>query len=186
MIKILTNGYEPPNLSSAIRFACKTINFFTSHGRNAPFSPKINPAIPATYGAAIEVPDISTYASSPVCEADRISSPGATTLTHLPPLLETLNVSSIRVAPTVTAVAARAGVHVQASVCSLPAATAGNTPALSSLSIAMSNMSVSISPPRERTATAGPLLCSRTNSTESSTSTNVPRFFSSSVFTQTT
>lgn len=84
-------------------------------------------AAPATWGLAMEVP---CFVAVPVPSmlVETIATPGAKMSTQEPKLLNQAMLSFWSVAPTVMALAAEAGLVVQASTASFPAATTMTTP----------------------------------------------------------
>lgn len=68
-----------------------------------------NAATPATWGDAIEVPEMVLIAVVEVCQADVILLPGAKISKHLPKFEYDARASVFVVAPTVSAPGARAG-----------------------------------------------------------------------------
>jgi DNA repair protein RadC len=96
---------------------------FTSAGPRDGALPKISAAAPATCGAAIDVPAPTAVAVLEAGLADRISTPGAK-MSLLSPQLENDATPSVGVvAATVIAASTRAGLSLQVSIPSLPAAT---------------------------------------------------------------
>jgi hypothetical protein len=80
-------------------------------------------ARPATWGAAIEVPDERRNSASDVCQADAMSTPGANRSRQAPKFEKGPRRSEASVAPTVRTSPTRAGLTPQASTFELPAAT---------------------------------------------------------------
>ena len=135
--------------------------FATCAGLSPGSAPSSSAAAPATCGAAIEVPDSSSVAVSPVYQSETMSTPGAKRSTHDPRLENDARRSSRSLAATVSAAGSRAGEESQASSSSLPAATATVTPSSIKPRIAASTFSPA-GPLRLRFATAGvPLRWSR-------------------------
>ena len=85
-------------------------------------------AAPATCGDAIDVPLIVFVAVSLLSQALVMPEPGAKMSRHVPKFENDERLSVFVVAPTVIALAARAGETLQAFWFSLPAATANVTP----------------------------------------------------------
>jgi hypothetical protein len=85
-------------------------------------------AAPATCGDAIDVPEMLLVADVLVLQADVMLEPGAKMSRQLPKFEYDARASVLVVAPTVSAVATRAGDDVQASTFELPAATTTVTP----------------------------------------------------------
>jgi len=126
----------------------------TCSGVSAGSSPSSSAAAPATCGEAIDVPDSSSVAVSPVYQSETMSTPGANRSTHEPRLENEARLSSRPDAATVSAAGSRAGEDSQASSSSLPAATVTLTPSSISPRIAASTLPLA-GPLRLRLATAG-------------------------------
>lgn len=108
--------------------------FCTSRERTSPtvsdgFIDSSRAARPATWGEAIEVPEMVWLAFAPEIHADVICEPGAHMSTQDPEFEYEARESSRLVAPIVRALGALAGEYEHASPDSLPAATATTRPA---------------------------------------------------------
>ena len=137
-----------PGLADATRRSATTAGL-------APGRPiRSRDAIPATWGAAIEVPEMVLVAVEDVCHADLMPLPGANRSTQDPRFEKLETESELVVDPTVMAFGAEAGERVQALVLSLPAATTMVTP--SSIARWTATFTVEFcGPPRLMLATAG-------------------------------
>lgn len=96
----------------------------TVAGEALGFVSRNSAATPATCGVAIDVPEIVFIAVSLVNHDDVMSLPGAKMSRHVPIFENEARASLIVVAPTVIALATRAGEKLQASKPSFPAAIA--------------------------------------------------------------
>jgi hypothetical protein len=103
----------------------------------------------------MDVPDFLVIPVSESCRADMMLLPGAKMSTQLPQLLKLDLSSALVVEPTVIAFGTNAGVLVQASVFSLPAATTTTTPAATAASTAIRVAESVPDPPRLMLATDG-------------------------------
>src|SRR6476620_547317 len=110
-------------------------------------------ATPATCGVAIDVPEIVLVAVSLVFQDEVMLLPGAKMSRHVPKLEKEARASVFVVAPTVFAVATRAGDELHAF--GFPAAIAYDTPALIELLTAVSSAELT-PPPRLMFATECP------------------------------
>src|SRR5262245_58819585 len=161
---------EVPLLTSALR---------TCSGVAVGLRSRYSAAAPATCGEAIEVPLMVLVALVPVFQAEVMLSPGAKMSMQVPVLENQARESTLLVAPTVMAAAARAGEKLHASTESLPAAIAYVTPALMERMTA-SSIAWFTSPPRLMLATAGGWKCAVTQSTPRTTPASVPEPWQSS------
>ena len=100
----------------------------TDAGVSEGFVESNSTAAPATCGDAIDVPEMLLVADALVLQADVMLVPGAKMSRQLPKFEYDARASVLVVAPTVSAVATRAGDDVQASTFELPAATTTVTP----------------------------------------------------------
>jgi hypothetical protein len=146
---------EPvPGFVTAFRVADDAIAEATSAGVIVAFCESARAAIPATCGAAIEVPESVRVALSEVCPADTMFDPGANT-SRQEPKFENDERSSVEVVdPTVIALGSPAGETVHALTVELPAATTNVTPSSTPRDTARSS-AADRGPPRLRFATAG-------------------------------
>jgi hypothetical protein len=116
--------------------------------------PNNTAATPATWGAAIEVPEMVFVAVELPIQDEVMAEPGAK-MSRQVPVFEKEDLASVMVVePTVIALAARAGEELQALALLFPAATAITTPSLITFCTAASSAALA-PPPRLMFATAG-------------------------------
>src|SRR5215467_16204885 len=96
----------------------------TVAGEAVGFVSRNSAATPVTCGVAIDVPEIVFVAVSLVFHDDVMLLPGAKISRHVPKFENDARASVVVVAPTVMALAARAGDELQALALLFPAATA--------------------------------------------------------------
>ena len=111
----------------------------------------------------MDVPERTSVAPSPRCQAEGMLSPGANRSTQVPRLEKEARKSPIVDAPTVIAWLTRAGDCAQASPALFPAAATVVTPEATRDRTAVSS-EADAAPPRLRLATAGELWFARTQS----------------------
>lgn len=116
-----------PEMTSCVAMHVRTSS--TRRGLIVVCLPTSSATAPATCGVAIDVPEIVRVALSELVHAAVIELPGAWMSTHEPWLEKEDLASLLVVDPTVMASGADAGLLLQASPLSLPAATTTTTPA---------------------------------------------------------
>ena len=102
-------GEPVPGDVTTSAVAAAVIAEATCEGDCAPLMASVTAATPATWGEAIEVPDNTAVAVVEVYQAEVMLDPGAKTSTHDPKLEYEARESVDVVAPTVMALATRAG-----------------------------------------------------------------------------
>ena len=117
-------GDPDPGLVTLFSVELLMIAEVTVAGEAVVFVSRKSAATPATCGAAIEVPEIVLVAVSLVLQEEVMLEPGAKMSRQVPKLENEERASALVVAPTVIALATRAGDVVQASALLLPAAIA--------------------------------------------------------------
>jgi hypothetical protein len=127
----------------------------TAAGVAVGFAWRYSAATPATWGVAIDVPEIVFVAVFDVRQEEVMLTPGARISTPAPKFENEANASLLSVAPTVIASATRAGDAVEASADEFPAAIAYTTPSAIERRTA-SSRAVDVPPPSDILATAGP------------------------------
>src|SRR5205085_431839 len=115
-------GEPVPALVTLLRVALLTIAAVTVAGEAVGFVSRNNAATPVTCGVAIDVPEMVLVAVSLVFHDEVMLLPGAKMSRQVPKFENDARASVMVVAPTVMALATRAGEVVQASTLLLPAA----------------------------------------------------------------
>src|SRR5690606_7320526 len=177
-------GVPSPGLPILSAVAPSVRAVATASGVASGWPARYTAAAPATWGLAIEVPDIVLVPWSLSFQAEVMSEPGAYRSTTEPKLEKSDWASSLVLEATVRASGTRAGEPWPASADSLPAATAKVTPEAMALATAASRAG-SAAPPRLMLATEGPWWFSVTQSMPAMTCSVVPEPLSSRTLTAT-